>query len=134
MQRAVPVAALVSLLFTKYEQPSIPWQNHSVAKPLDCTDDWELLAERLTRRVMSRRQTLFRAAVLALVRLLSFDCLLIAQLGKTTVGSVRLSDRERLGLRGPVKKCSDFFGDDQSRCATWSTLPMDGCWFGGTTS
>ena len=83
---------------------------------------------------MNRRQTLFRAAVLALVTLLSFDCLLIAQLGNTTVGSVRLSDRERLGLRGPVKKCSDFFGDDQSRCATWSTLPMDGCWFGGTTS
>jgi hypothetical protein len=84
----------------------------SVAKPLDCTDDWELLAERLTRRVMSRRQTLFRAAVLALVTLLNFDCLLIAQVGNTTVGSVRLSDRERLGLRGPVKTCSDFFGDD----------------------
>ena len=61
---------------------------------------------------MSRRQTLFRAAVLALVTLLNFDCLLIAQVGNTTVGSVRLSDRERLGLRGPVKTCSDFFGDD----------------------
>jgi hypothetical protein len=28
------------------------------------------------------------------------------------VGSGRLSDRERLGLRGPVKTCSDFFRDD----------------------
>jgi hypothetical protein len=82
-----------------------------VAKPLDCTDDWELLAERLTRRVMSRRQTLFRAAVLALVTLLSFDCYSSLK-SATTVGSVRLSDRERLGLRGPVKTCSDFFGDD----------------------
>ena len=61
---------------------------------------------------MNRRQTLFRAAVLALVTLLSFDCLLIAQVGNTTVGSVRLSDREQLGLRGPVKTCSDFFRDD----------------------
>ena len=70
------------------------------------------MAERLTRRVMNRRQTLFRAALLALVTLLNFDCLLITQVGNTTVGSVRLSDRERLGLRGPVKTCSDFFRDD----------------------
>jgi hypothetical protein len=60
---------------------------------------------------MDRRQHLFGAAVLALVTLLSFDCLLIAQVN-TTGGSVRLSDRERDGLRGPVKTYSDFFGDD----------------------
>ena len=60
---------------------------------------------------MNRRQTLFRAAGLTLVTLLSFDCLLIAQVGKATVGSVRLSDRERLGLSGPVKTCSVFVDD-----------------------
>src|SRR5580693_10349682 len=27
------------------------------------------------------------------------------------MGSGRLSDRERTGLRGPVKTCSDFMGD-----------------------
>jgi hypothetical protein len=59
---------------------------------------------------MDRRQILFRAAVLALVTLPSFDCLLIGQVGNTTVSAVRLSDRERSGLRGPVKTYSDFFG------------------------
>jgi hypothetical protein len=49
---------------------------------------------------MNRRQILFRAAVLALVTLLSFDCLLIAQVGNTTVGSVRLYWPRTLYLAG----------------------------------
>ena len=60
---------------------------------------------------MDRRQLQFGVAVLALVTILSLDNLLVAQVGNTTVSSVRLSDRERLGLRGPVKRCSTFVDD-----------------------
>jgi hypothetical protein len=61
---------------------------------------------------MDRRQLLFGVAVLTFVTILSFDNLLVAQVGNTTVSTVRQSDRERIGLRGPVKTYSDFFGDD----------------------
>jgi hypothetical protein len=61
---------------------------------------------------MDRRQLLFGVAVLTLVTLPSFDNLLVAQVGNTTVSTVRLSDREKAGLRGPIKTYSDFFGDD----------------------
>ena len=61
---------------------------------------------------MDRRQLLFGATALGLVTNLNLNHPLIAQVGKETMGSRRLSDRERAGLRGPVKTCSDFMGDD----------------------
>ncbi len=61
---------------------------------------------------MDRRQLLLGIAALTLVTILSFDNLLVAQVGNTTVSTVRQPDRERAGLRGPVKAYSDFFGDD----------------------
>ncbi|HSZ01137.1 MAG TPA: hypothetical protein VK788_16695 [Terriglobales bacterium] len=57
---------------------------------------------------MDRTQLLFGVAVLMLVTILSFDNPLVGQVGNITVSSVPLSDRERLGLRGPVKTCSVF--------------------------
>ena len=61
---------------------------------------------------MDRRQLLFGATALGLVTNLNLNHPLIAQVGNATMGSGRLSDRERAGLRGPVKTCSDFMGDD----------------------
>jgi hypothetical protein len=61
---------------------------------------------------MDRRQLLFGTTALGLVTNINLNHLLIAQVGKATMGSGRLSDRERAGLRGPVKTCSDFIGDD----------------------
>ena len=57
---------------------------------------------------MDRRQLLFGATALGLVTNLNLNHPLIAQVGKATMG--RLSDRERAGLRGPVKACSDLIG------------------------
>jgi YD repeat-containing protein len=65
----------------------------------------------LTKEVMDRRQLLFGAAALGLVANLDFNDLLIAQVGTTTMSS-RLSDRARAGLRGPVKTCGYFNGDE----------------------
>jgi hypothetical protein len=61
---------------------------------------------------MDRRQLLFGATALGLVTDLNLNHPLIAQVGEATMGSSRLSDRERAGLRGPVKTCSDFTGND----------------------
>jgi hypothetical protein len=61
---------------------------------------------------MDRRQLLFGATALGLVTNLNLNHPLIAQVGETTRGSRRLSDRERAGLRGPVKTCRDFMKDD----------------------
>ena len=61
---------------------------------------------------MDRRQLLLGATALGLVTNLNLNHPLIAQVGETTRGSRRLSDRERAGLRGPVKTCRDFMGDD----------------------
>ena len=61
---------------------------------------------------MDRRQLLFGASALGLVTNLNLDHLLIAQVGNAVMGSRRLSDRERAGLRGSVKTCSDFNGDE----------------------
>jgi hypothetical protein len=74
---------------------------------------------------MESRQLLFGTVVLTLVTLLSFDNPLVAQVGNTTVGSVRLSDRERLGLRGPVKTCSDF-GEDKAESVRDAEYAADG--------
>jgi hypothetical protein len=60
---------------------------------------------------MDRRQLLFGATALGLVTNLNLNHPFIAQVGKATVGS-RSSDRERAGLRGSVKTCSDFIGDE----------------------
>ncbi len=60
---------------------------------------------------MDRRQLLFGATALGLATNLKLNHPLIAQGGEATMGSGRLSDRERAGLRGPVKTCSDFIRD-----------------------
>ena len=52
---------------------------------------------------MDRRQLLFGASALGLVTNLNLNHPLIAQVGNAVMGSRRLSDRERAGLRGPVK-------------------------------
>ena len=59
---------------------------------------------------MDRRQLLFGASALGLVTNLNLNHPLIAQVGNAVMGSRRLSDRERAGLRGPVKTCSDLIG------------------------
>jgi hypothetical protein len=59
---------------------------------------------------MDRRQLLFGASALGLVTNLNLNHPLIAQVGTAVMGSRRLSDRERAGLRGPVKTCSDLIG------------------------
>jgi hypothetical protein len=59
---------------------------------------------------MDRRQLLFGASALGLVTNLNLNHPLIAQVGNAVMGSRRLSDRERTGLRGPVKTCSDLIG------------------------
>jgi hypothetical protein len=58
---------------------------------------------------MDRRQLLFGASALGLVTNLNLNHPLIAQVSNATMASGRrLSDRERAGLRGPVKTCSDL--------------------------
>jgi hypothetical protein len=59
---------------------------------------------------MDRRQLLFGASALGLVTNLNLNHPLIAQVGNAVMGSRRLSDRERAGLRGPVRICSDLIG------------------------
>src|SRR5580704_1444309 len=60
---------------------------------------------------MDRRQLLFGASALGLVTNLNLNHPLIAQVSNATMASGRrLSDRERAGLRGPVKTCSDLIG------------------------
>ena len=60
---------------------------------------------------MDRRQLLFGASALGLVANLNLNHPLIAQVGTATMASGRrLTDRERAGLRGPVKTCSDLIG------------------------
>jgi hypothetical protein len=54
---------------------------------------------------MDRRQLLFGASALGLATNLNLNHPLIAQVGNAVMGSRRLSDRERAGLRGPVKTC-----------------------------
>ena len=61
---------------------------------------------------MDRRQLLFGASALGLVTNLNRNHPLIAQVGSAVMSSRRLSDRERAGLRGPVKTCSDFMEKD----------------------
>jgi hypothetical protein len=60
---------------------------------------------------MDRRQLLLGVIALGLAANLNLNHLLIAQVGKANVGS-RPSDRERAGLRGSVKTCSDFIGTE----------------------
>jgi hypothetical protein len=61
---------------------------------------------------MDRRQLLFGASALGLATNLNLNHPLIAQVGNAVMGSRRLSDRERCGLRGPVKTCSDLIGEE----------------------
>jgi hypothetical protein len=61
---------------------------------------------------MDRRQLLFGASALGLATNLNLNHPLIAQVGNAVMGSRRLSDRERAGLRGPVKTCSDLIGKE----------------------
>jgi hypothetical protein len=60
---------------------------------------------------MDRRQLFLGAAALGLLTNLNLNHLLVAQVGKVNVGSYP-SDRERAGLRGSVKTCSDFIGTE----------------------
>ncbi len=60
---------------------------------------------------MDRRQLLLGATALGLATNLNLNHLLLAQVGKSNVAS-RPSDRERAGLRGSVKTCSDFIGTE----------------------
>ena len=60
---------------------------------------------------MDRRQLLFGATALGLAAHLNLNHTLIAQVITTTPGT-RLSDREKDSLRGPVKTCTEFIGDD----------------------
>jgi hypothetical protein len=59
---------------------------------------------------MDRRELLLGASALGLVTNLNLNHPLIAQVGNAVMGSRRLSDRERVGLRGPVKTCNDHRG------------------------
>ncbi|HXW89904.1 MAG TPA: hypothetical protein VEK33_05090 [Terriglobales bacterium] len=59
---------------------------------------------------MGRRQLLFEAMALGLVANLNLNHPLIAQVGTTSLG-FPLSDREKDGLRGPVKTWSESAGD-----------------------
>ena len=61
---------------------------------------------------MDRRQLLFGASALGLATNLNLHHPLIAQVGNAVMGMRRLSDRERAGLRGPVKTCSDSREDE----------------------
>ena len=61
---------------------------------------------------MDRRQLLFGASALGLVTNLNLNHPLIAQVGEAVMCSRRLFDRERAGLRGPVKTCIDFRGNE----------------------
>lgn len=74
---------------------------------------------------MDRKQLLFGVAVLTLVTILSFDNLLVAQVGNTIVSTVRLSDREKAGLRGAVKTYSDF-GKDKAESVRDAEYAADG--------
>jgi len=67
---------------------------------------------------MDRRELLFGATALGLVTNVNLNHLLIAQVGKATMGGRRLSDRERAGLLGLVKTCSEFRGDQAQSCDT----------------
>jgi YD repeat-containing protein len=60
---------------------------------------------------MDRRQLLLGVTALGLATNLNLNHLLAAQLGKANVAS-RPSDRERAGLRGSVKTCSNFVGTE----------------------
>jgi YD repeat-containing protein len=60
---------------------------------------------------MDRRQLLLGATALGLATNLNLNHLLLAQVGKSNVAN-RPSDRERAGLRGSVKTCSDFIGTE----------------------
>ena len=57
---------------------------------------------------MDRRQLLFGASALGVVTNLNLNHPLIAEVGSAVMGRRRLSDRERAGLRGPLKTCSDL--------------------------
>jgi hypothetical protein len=61
---------------------------------------------------MDRRQLLLGATALGLATNFNLNRLLAAQVVNTTTGDVRLSDRERAGLRGSIKTCSDFIDTD----------------------
>jgi hypothetical protein len=61
---------------------------------------------------MDRRELLFGASALGMVTSLNLNHPLIAQVGNAVMGRRRLSDRERAGLRGPVKTCSDPIGNE----------------------
>jgi hypothetical protein len=67
---------------------------------------------------MDRRQLLLGATALGLKRNLSLSALASPQgASPPTTGDVRLSDRERAGLRGPVRTSVDFNGDEaESMC------------------
>jgi hypothetical protein len=72
---------------------------------------------------MDRRQVLFGMTALGLASNFNLNRLANAQIGKAAAGNGRLSDRERAGLHGLVKTCSDFMGDEaESMCdAEYST-------------
>lgn len=62
---------------------------------------------------MDRRQLLVGATALGLARNLNLNTLVGAPgASLPTTGNARLSDRERAGLRGPVRTCTDFHGDE----------------------
>jgi hypothetical protein len=67
---------------------------------------------------MDRRRLLVGATALGLTRNLNLSALLSARGASfPTTGDVRIPDRERAGLRGPVKTCSDFMGGEaESMC------------------
>jgi hypothetical protein len=82
-----------------------------LAKELDSADAREQSWRSVLRRgVMDRRQLLFGASALGLATNPNLNHPLIAQVGNAVMGSRRLSDRERAGLRGPVKTCNDHRG------------------------
>jgi hypothetical protein len=74
---------------------------------------------------MDRRQLLLGMTALGLARSLTLPDLLNAQVGKAAMGNGRLSDRERIGLRGPVKSCSDF-NEDEAESMSDAEYSVDG--------
>ena len=67
---------------------------------------------------MDRRQLLVGATALGLSRNLNLNALPSLQgASLPPMGHVSISDRERAGLRGPVKTCTDFMGEEtESMC------------------
>jgi RHS Repeat len=81
-----------------------------VTKSLTAPEPERTLAEHFGAEAYGSQAAPIRSRRTGIGHNLNLNHLLSAQVGKTTM--THLSDRERAGLRGPVKTCSHFFGDE----------------------